>query len=262
MSRSLILVVLLLALVASCYAKSYGVDVSVAQTTETFKCFLSPTYKGKLSRTIPLASSPNNGPIYTADKQKQVAATAFTHVIVRTPLLSGANVGATIKAAAAAGYTPNMLGVYFINFNSKVGPAAGVPAIRKVAADLKAAGVTTLIGELWLDVETQPGWSKSQTTNCQYLTAIVKEIKANPTVYPWKLGMYTGMYTWATIVGKTCDFTPFKDLPLWYAAYGKGYDDFSSFKPMPNAWQSAAVHQWHGTTSFCGTNVDFNVYAT
>jgi len=242
---------------------AYGVDVSVAQTQQTFQCFRDPTFKGK-SRVVPLVSSPNNGPSYTIAKQKEIAARAFTRLGIRTPLLNGQSPGPTIKAAAAAGYQPSEIGVYFIDFRAKQGASAAAGLIKNVAATLAKAGVTSLIGQLWLDVEGTAGgpmWSTSTKTNCDYITQIVKTVKADPTTFPWKLGLYTGMYTWASIVGTACDFTIFKDLPLWYAAYGSSYDDFSSFKPMKNAWQTAAVHQWHGTTSFCGTVVDFNVYA-
>jgi len=238
----------------------YGVDVSVDQGIETYKCFRTPGYKGK-SRVVPLASRHNDGPNYTPAKQAQIAQTAFTRLIVRTPLLNGRSPAATIKAAAAAGYQKDDIGVYFIDFRAKRGPASAAALINSVADSL--APVAHQFGTLWLDVEGKRGgtyWAQDQKTNCAYMTEVVKTIKANPAKFPWKLGMYTGMYGWPDIVGPRCSFDAFKDMPLWYAGYGPSFDTFSSFRAMPNAWQHATVHQWHGTTRFCGTVVDFNIY--
>jgi len=237
----------------------HGVDVSVAQTVDVFKCFRDPTFKGK-SRTVPLQSARNDGPSYTVAKQKEIAARAFTQVVIRTPLLSGQSVVQTVKNAVAAGYTQNDIGVYFINFKANKAKATPTADMDKVAASI--APVKDSIGTLWLDVEGSKGgsmWHANSKNNCNYFTAVVNYIQANAAKFPPKIGVYTGMWTWPAIMG-TCDFTPFKNLPLWYAAYDSSFDTFNSFKPMKNAWPRASVHQWHGTTRFCGTVVDFNVY--
>jgi len=238
---------------------TYGVDLSVAPSLDSLKCFRDPHFTGK-SRTVPAVSSANNGPNYTPAKINMIKTTAFTKLGLRQPMISG-NLATTVKNAQTAGFAPSDIGVYFIDFRAKLGAAAGVKLIDGVAAALSP--VKSLIGELWLDVEGSLGgtsWSASTTTNCAYITAIVKHIKANPTQFPWKLGIYSGMYTWGTLVGSKCDFSTFRDLPFWYAAYGPTFDSFASFKRMPNAWSSAKVHQWHGTTNFCGASVDFNIY--
>jgi len=162
-----------------------------------------------------------------------------------------------------AGYTKADVNVYFIDFRANKGTKSYLAADKMVdRIGTFVEPVKDKVGMLWLDVEGSKGgvmWSSSTKQNCDWFTSVVKLLR--PKAAEWKvdLGIYTGMYTWSSIVG-SCPFDAFKDLPLWYAAYDSSLDTFKDFRPMLHAWSEAAAHQWHGTTKFCGSSVDFNVF--
>jgi len=236
----------------------------VGPSKESLLCFKSHTYAGKLSRNVPSASTSVNGPSYTAADIKRLAGADFSKVVFRSPMLGGANLATSVANALAAGYKTTDLGAYFINFAASAG-LNGVPAmITKITSGV--APIASKINTLWLDVEGTLGssmWTKSTTSNCAYLTAVVKGLKALQTSkkIPYQLGIYSGMYTWPTLMG-SCSFAMFQDLPFWYAAYDSSKDSFSDWKPIKGAWQQPWGHQFHGTTNFCGASVDFNVVKT
>ncbi len=133
--------------------------------------------------------------------------------------------------------------------------------MKGVAKDL--AQVKDKFSTLWLDIESKRGagtWVMDQKKNCEYITAIVKAIKSDKATFPWKLGIYSGPFRFPETVGSACDFTEFKDLPFWFAAYVSTDSKFDWFPPMKTGWQRGAIHQWRGTTDFCGTWVDLDAH--
>jgi len=236
---------------------SQGVDVSVGQSLAVMKCFLDP--KDPKHKVTSTAGNGAIGPALTGAQASTIASSVYDHFGVRFPLYDGSSPIPTLNNAILAGFKAENINVYFISFKASEGAGATFKRLQAAATILRAGK----FGTLWLDVETGPNyWTANTATNCAYLTQLVKSIQADKTNFPWNLGIYSGLSTWGSLLGK-CDMAAFQNLPFWYAAY-TGHMDFSymASHPMPKGfgWTSAAVTQWRGTTGFCGAQVDFNIY--
>lgn len=106
---------------------------------------------------------------------------------------------------------------------------------------------------LWIDIEDAQLWSSSCADNQNFLSAF---ISACESAYPGgKIGIYASASQWNPIM---CDSHSFSGHNLWYAHYDgvQGMGDFSPF----GGWASANMKQYAGTTSICGTQIDYDCY--
>jgi len=242
---------------ASVAIVAHGVDMSTTPSAASLACFLDP--KNAL-RANPTNGGAGQGPNFTPAQLVSVKQRAYPRLGLRYPLIGRGTTAAAVAAAIKAGYTAANIGLYFISFKASGGPKAGTDLIDTVVKALN----TVQFGTLWLDIEGSLGgsaWTSSTSGNCAYLTAVVTHLKAlqKAGTIKWNIGIYSGISTWTTIVGK-CAFDTFSDLPFWFAAY-TGKDDFSYWKPMAGAWQTPAARQWRGTTNFCGASIDLNIWS-
>jgi len=118
--------------------------------------------------------------------------------------------------------------------------------------------VSTSYGMIWLDIETNPstgcGWGTGYTSNCQYVTELVNQIKARGKVP----GIYASSYMWSTIMGSVSACASLGTVPLWYPHYD-GVASFSDFTKF-GGWTKPAIKQYQGTTTECSVGIDKNWY--
>ena len=106
-------------------------------------------------------------------------------------------------------------------------------------------------GMAWYDVEIYK-WSSSQEANREFILAGTNQLKAKGV----KPGIYTSLYNWETICGKT--WSGVSSLALWYAHYDNNpsFSDFSSY----GGWSKPSIKQYAGDKTVCGAGVDLNFY--
>jgi hypothetical protein len=214
---------------------------------------MSTTYKAKTGKL-------------SAAVAKSLETTAFTQLVVRYPLLGRDKDKTTDMMKTAANvYPKNKLGTYWIDFCGNCAASTAAKAMQTIAAKLKADGIHDKFTYFWLDLEGGTWKKKGKADNCAYIQAVVKELRSNPTLYPWKIGIYSGVGYFLAQFGKECH-EGLTDLPFWYAKYS-GHADFSDWnvKPYGSRWSLTSrpfAHQFKGTHQFCTAHVDFNVYAT
>jgi len=113
-------------------------------------------------------------------------------------------------------------------------------------------------GMVWLDIEDCNGcWTGAAATRMIFAQAVA----ATCTALGLRLGVYSGNGSWGQVFGSASyDGGALKLLPLWYAHYDSNpsFSDWNNIKF--GGWSSPNIKQYQGSTSFCGTTVDFDAY--
>lgn len=122
---------------------------------------------------------------------------------------------------------------------------------KETVRKLKSAGV--LRGNmLWVDIEDSKLWSSSCSRNKDFLSKFIKACEEESGV---KVGIYASSSQWNPIM---CDTHDFKGHQLWYPHYD-GAETMSDFRAF-GGWARANIKQYRGTTSICGTQIDYDCY--
>ena len=101
--------------------------------------------------------------------------------------------------------------------------------------------LTKSYGMVWVDVESNPssgcGWGTAFTKNCQFLTDLVKGLKAKGL----EVGIYSSYYQWEDIFGSSQNCKEISTLApkIWYSHYDNK-PDFSDFKSF-GGWRKPTM---------------------
>jgi GH25 family lysozyme M1 (1,4-beta-N-acetylmuramidase) len=101
---------------------------------------------------------------------------------------------------------------------------------------------------IWSDVEQCTNcWETDLSQNAAYVKSFMDALTAKGRA----VGVYTNNHEASITIG-----THALGGPLWYAHYD-GKESFSDFVPF-NGWTKPEAKQFQGTTSVCGTSVDYS----
>lgn len=186
---------------------------------------------------------------YSASTFSCCKSNGWDFVIVRSycsPGFPDSNAPATLDQAIAAGLPYH--DVYHF-------PCTSVSAATQVSDD--NSHVAGKYGMMWFDIETNPspgcGWSGDQTSNCNFLGALIDAGKS----LGIHMGIYASAYMWETIMG-SCTVGADNGIVLWYAHYDytRSFSDFSPF----GGWTHPNIKQYNDAVGICNINADADWY--
>ena len=111
------------------------------------------------------------------------------------------------------------------------------------------------VRRVWIDAEVDSapfGFADERGTNPSARIAVIRELVARIRSFGLEPGIYSAPWWWKPEVLNTGEF---RDLPLWFANYGKNDGTLPPFETLPEpfgGWTKPAVHQYTSTFSVCG----------
>jgi GH25 family lysozyme M1 (1,4-beta-N-acetylmuramidase) len=127
-----------------------------------------------------------------------------------------------------------------------------------ICSKIKSTLPSGFSGQVWLDLEQcEACWTNTDEVRMKFVQGVASQCHADGL----KLGIYSGMGSWAGVFGTSSyDAGSLKSYPLWYSHYDgvTSFNDWASVKF--GGFSKPAMKQYKGSTSFCGTTVDFSAY--